>query len=367
MERAVNQKRLPLAIVALVLVAGIFSFARSSHTPASDADAGARPTLPSIATSELSSMVITRPGAPALTLRKLGDAWQLTTPVTAKVDQSAVDTMVEKLGALAVTGVAATRKENHARLEVDAEHAIHVVAQAKDKPVLDFYLGVSSSGGTMLRLEGEDQVLALKGSVRYAFDKDADAVRNRTVTDLRIDELRALEVSSPKGSYRFERAPVAEVEAGAPNARPFQQAPGEKPIKGFSPDVVLSLASALTQLRASGFATPGDSLESTGIATASTKATLTMQDGRRITLTLGAPSAGGADYYLTSSDSDVIFRVSKLAGDRLSPDAAVFEAARAKPDHAQVQGNRIPVAGGGNLPPEVLKQLQQQLGQAHSP
>jgi hypothetical protein len=365
LERAVNQKRLPLAIAALVLVAGLFSFARRSHTPASTPDASAQPGLPSIATSELSSIVITRPGTPAVTLRKLGDTWKLTTPVTAPVDRNAVDTLVEKLGALAVTGVAATRKENHARLEVDAEHGIHVVAHTNDKPALDFYLGVSSSGGTMLRREGDDRVLALKGSVRYAFDKDAHALRDRTITDLRVDALQALEFTSPRGTYHFERSRVAELDAGTATALPFKQGAGEKAIKGFSPDSVLSLASSLSQLRASGFAGPADSPENTGIAASKTTVSLTLLDGKRLTLTLGSLAAGDADYYIKSSESDVIYRVSKLAGDRLAPDASAFEAAPAKAE--QVHGARTPIAGGGNLPPEVLKQLQQQLGQAPTP
>jgi len=63
------------------------------------------------------------------------------------------------------------------------------------------------------------------------------------------------------------------------------------------------------------------------------------------------------------SGSDVIYRISKYNADRLMADAQAFQEAEKKAD-APAEPAPMPdmAGGGGQIPPEVLRQLQQQLG-----
>jgi Domain of unknown function (DUF4340) len=344
----VNNKRLPIAIIALVGVAGAFVATRRAHEPEATPEKP-KVTLPAVKRDEVTSITIEQAQKPTITLEKGEGGWLVKAPVGAKADQAAVDSMLDKLSDWSVQSVAATHKENYAKLEVDPEHAIHVVARAKEATVADVFLGATKSSGTMLRVSGQEPVLAVKGSLRWAFDKDVTSVRDRVITDLAPEELTALSVRSEKGTFRFEKG-----------EKEWAQAKGEKPLKAFAADKVQSLATAFAHLRASGFADEAATPQSTGLEPAATELSLTTKDGKTVTLVRGALVPDGTDYYLRASGSDVLYRVSKYTGDRMGPDAAAFAPAENKPAGGPPPGMQ-PVAGGGNLPPEVLKQLQQQL------
>ena len=85
-----------------------------------------------------------------------------------------------------------------------------------------------------------------------------------------------------------------------------------------------------------------------------------------MTFELGKTAEGGADSFLRASGKDVIYRVSKFTSDKLVVDATGFSEPPKKPGEAAAPSpHGMPVAGGGDLPPEILKQLQQQMGHPH--
>jgi hypothetical protein len=276
----------------------------------------------------------------------------VTKPLTAKADTANVESVLDKLSGFEVTGTAATRKENHERLQVDAEHAIRVKAKTKDKVALDVYVGLTKAGNTMVRAEGEDVVLSVRGSIRYVFDKELKMFRDRVVTDVNVEDVKAMAVQSSKGSFRFEQVDNV-----------WRQAASEKPIKDFAADKVRSLASALVRLRATDFAEPGLSDEAAGFTTPSATVTFTKKDDTELTLTLGKAHEGGSDYYARVSDRDTLFRVSKYTAERAIADASAF----AKSADDEKPAPTPPDMGHGGapteLPPELMKQLQQQLQQ----
>jgi hypothetical protein len=99
------------------------------------------------------------------------------------------------------------------------------------------------------------------------------------------------------------------------------------------------------------------------LAAPSATAVLTKADGSKASLELGKPDGTSGEYALRLAGNDVIFRISKYNAERLMPDAQAFQEAEKK------EGAPAPDApppgmagGGGQIPPEVLRQLQQQLG-----
>jgi hypothetical protein len=210
----VNKNRLLIALVVLAVLGGALASAlrsRQSDTVVEKPKA----TLPELKRDEINKVELENPEKSLiLTLAKQDGKWAISAPFAAKADSAAVDALLDKLSGLEVVRVAATHK-----------------AYVADKPVLDAYVGKANGSGTTLRKEGEEQVLAVRGSIRYAFDKDLKSFRDRTITDADPATITGITLSSAKGSFKFEKP-----EAG------WQQVKGEKPIKDFAASKVESRA-----------------------------------------------------------------------------------------------------------------------------
>lgn len=350
-----NKNRLLIAIVVLAVLAGALASSLRSRQSETVVEKP-KVTLPELKRDDISKVELTIPEKKlSLTLVKQDGKWSITAPFAAKADMAAVDGLLDKLSGLEVVRVAATHKENHKLVGVDPEHGIRVKTYAADKLLLDATIGTSNGSGTTLRKEGDEQVLAVRGSIRYAFDKELKSFRDRTITDSDPATITGLTLSSAKGSFKFEKPEAA-----------WLQPKGEKPIKDFASSKVESLVSTFAKLRATDFAEPGATPDSTGLTTPTAKLVLTRKEGTPLLVELGALHDNKNDYFVRSSQSDVVFRVSKYTGDRLLADAAAFSEPPKKPGEqppAEMPQGMPPTGGMDSLPPELLKQLQQQMGQ----
>lgn len=355
-----NNNRLLIAIVVLAVLAGALASQLRSHE-ASTSIEKPKLTLPELKRDEITKIEIDNPEKKLkVTLAKQDKVWQLTSPLAAKADSAAAEAALDKLADLKVSASVATKKESHARLKVDAAQALHVKAFAGDKLLLDAYIGDTKATGTMLRKEGEDVVVAVRGSIRYAFDKELKYLRDRVISDVDPATFKAATLVSAKGSFKFEK----------PEGGKWTQAKGEKPIKDFADTKVDGMVTSFARLRASDFAEPSATPEATGLAAPQATLVLTPKEGAELKLELGTLDPSQSDYFLRSSTSPVVYRISKFSGDQLVADATAFSEPPKKPgDETATAGKGMPIAGGGNLPPEILKQLQQQgmMGGAHPP
>lgn len=355
-----NKSRLIIALAILIgLGAALVVTLRSRESKTSLDKPSA--SLPALKKEDVTELSVQRPNQAQVVLKKQGDKWTLTEPYSAEASKDAVDDMLDKLADLKVAGVAATHKENHEKLEVDAAHALRVQVKAGDKVLASLNLGAAKGGNTMIRVEGEEQVLSARGSLRYAFDKDLKDFRKREITDLEAAELTGLALSSSKGTFKFERP--------ATDGAIWSQvlAKGEKPIAKFDPEQVETLANTAAHLRAADFAATTEPESTTGLGGDATKVELTKKDGSKIGLSIGKAHSAGEDYYTKLADSEVIYRLPKFSAERLTPDAKFFEKKdkpATPPPSADPHGG-MPMGmggpGGGGLPPEVMKQLQQQM------
>ena len=343
-------------LIALVVLVGLGVAVVLTVRSRESASTVAAPdvTLPKLKKDDITALEIAKPDKTTVVLAKQGKDWMLTAPVAAKADQSAVDSALDKLSELEVGSVAATRKENHKLLQVDAETGIHVKAKgAGDKSLVDMWIGESKSGGTMVRLDGQDTVVAARGSLRYAFDKEVKMFRDRVITDIDPKELASVVIESPKGTFKFEKAEDK-----------WKQtlAKGEKPIERFSESKVSSLVSSVARLRASDFGDPKESQEALGFDKPSAKVTLTPKAGQPTVLELGREKMGSGDFYLRVVGNPVVYRISKYTAERMTPEAKAFQEEEKKAGEATPPPSPMAGAGGENqIPPEVMRQLQQQM------
>jgi len=373
-----KKNRLPIAGAAFALLLGVAIYASRHQYDAPRSESSALPTLPTIDPEAVTSLTLSREGQPTVTLTREGTTWKVTEPLEAAADASAIRTALTRLSDLEVVRVAASRAENHERLGVDDAHALHVTAKQGEEAVLDLLVGSAGSGSTMVRLPGEDRVLALQGSLTYALDKPLKDWRERVILSFAPEAVSALRLASEEGTFAFTKA------AGEEAFAPTEDTPA---IERFDANRVRSLVTTIARLRASDFAAPDAPAESLGLSAPWATVTVTTiaeapaeppAEGEvpaapaaptEHVIRVGAPAPGGR--YLQVEGNPVVFVVSDPVAARLHPDASAFSAPEPGTEPPEAAGMPPGMGmgmgggpGGQQLPPELLRQLQQQLGQA---
>jgi hypothetical protein len=129
------------------------------------------------------------------------------------------------------------------------------------------------------------------------------------------------------------------------------------------------MVSTLSRLRAADFAAADVTVAAAGFTDASPRVTLTMADGQVAVLRLGGAVPEATDqFYAMHEGDETIFVVSRYHSVRLHPNAAEFEASAAPPPSEPAGGApELDLGGmgggGGEIPPEIMRQIQQQLQQ----
>jgi len=301
----------------------------------------------------ISGLEITRPGDEPVVLSKVDDAWRLIKPVDAAADQNNVDSALNRLAELTITRVVATKPENYARLQVDDESAVRIVVKAGDETLSELMVGKYGDGMTMLRVDERHEVFGASGSLRYAFDRELRAWRDRKVVSVEAPEVQSIRFESPKGTFAFKRDGDA-----------WAAIEGKKALGNFDPKQVTSSLSTVARLIASDFAAQDISEARAGLTEPRATVSLTLaEDPDPIVLELGASTEQGDELYLRRKGNPTVYVVSHYLAERLQPDAAAFRTpAEAPPPPPAMPGG--PAIGGQQqpqLPPEVMEQLRQQI------
>jgi hypothetical protein len=292
--------------------------------------------LPKLDKATLDELEVTTPGKPTVKLVKKDKLWSLTEPLAAKADENAVDSALAKLAELEATGIAATQAENHKKLEIDDAQAVHVVAKQAGKTVADVWFGALRNGNTMVREQGNPTVIAAKGSLKYAFEKELKEWRDRTIVESDTDKLATAAFENAKGTLRF-------VLEGADGSKQWKQAAGEKAIAGFDPAKAKSVITSITHLHASDFAVPETTREAAGLAPApAATVTLTSSDPTVAPIVLHVGGKQGDEYYVAREGSEPIYVVSQFSGERLLASTDKFVKDEPKPEGAAPKAPGMP-------------------------
>lgn len=393
-----QKNRLTIGLVALFVLGAAAIWAVRSKTGDTPAPAAATiDGFPSdIERDSITSIEITRPDEDPVRLVRGEGGWRVASPVEAAADETSVGSALDKIAELHLSSVAARSAIHHEALEVDAAHALHVVASAGDREVANLWIGVSRSGNTAVRLDGQDAVAMVRGSIRFAFNRELKDWRDRTILDLDADHVTQVAWDGPNGTFHFTRpesapAAAAEGEGEAPSAPtlgdwtmaeisfvPAAEAaegepapppgPAQTTIEGFQASKVRSMVSTLARMRAAEFAGPRVTAAEAGFTDASPRVTLTLDDGSTATLRLGSAVPGSSDqFYARHDGDDTIFVVSRYHSVRIHPTAAEFAASAATTEEVPPPSDGAPGldlgGAGGQLPPELMQQLMQQLQQ----
>lgn len=344
-----RKNRVAIGAVAffVLLALTIWSVNRQDRQP----DAGEN--IPSIEVVEdsITTLEITRSKDERVVLSRVDGQWRVTSPLEAPADQSNVESALSRLADLEIPRVVASQPQNYARLQVDDANAVHVVAKSGDETLADLKVGKYANGLTMVRVGDREEVFGASGSLRYAFDRELKAWRNRKVVNVESADVQSIRVSSKNGTFELERG-----EEG------WQAMKSPKDLEELDPQKVDSLVSMLARLTASDFAPEDLSPARAGLTEPAAEITIHVKDQPQpIVLELGDATDDGSEHYLRRRNDPIIYVISKYMADRLRPDAAALDLtddkeAAASPTNPE-QGREPPP----QLPPEVMKQLQDQI------
>jgi hypothetical protein len=380
-----KKNRVLIGSVALVgLAVALFFVAKGRDDEPADAESEEEVTglLPEVDSEALTELEIRRPEEEPIIVTKGEDGWVLTAPVQAPADQGVVDTALEKIGELDALRVAATNPENHERMEVSEDKGVRVIARADGDEVIDLWIGSFNRGNTFVRVEGDDRVIAVAGSIKFAFNKELKDWRNRRVVDVAPGDVTDIAFQNENGSWRFERGEDDE----------WQQAEGAAEIERFGASKVQSIVASLARMRATSF---GDdaTAETAGLGEGAAVVTMTVttttgddEEGEegageeesaeetssavteQIVLRLGSDVGGeSSEAYLVREGNDTIFVVSSFLAEKIRVNVESFQNPEPGEEGEEAEAPPPPMPGGvggpggGQIPPEVMQQIQQQL------
>lgn len=129
-------------------------------------------------------------------------------------DAKTAEKMEEKIRDLVISDISSTAP-HYDRFELTSESAIHVVVKRGGEVLRDVYFGKRSSktNHTYMRLAGRDEVFKASGIFSYDFSKKVDDIRDKTILDVKSDDIEALELS-----YKGVKTALARVKAPEGNS-----------------------------------------------------------------------------------------------------------------------------------------------------
>jgi hypothetical protein len=344
-----RKNRIAIGAVVFVALLGLtlWSVNRGNRAPSSASEV---PTI-EIDKDAITSLEITRPGGDAVVLSSVDGAWRVTAPLDAEADQGNVDAALNRLADLQLARIVATRTDNYARLQVDDANAVEVVAKAGDETLAALSVGKYADGMTMLRLDDRVEVFGASGSLRYAFDRELKAWRNRRVVTEEAETVQSIRFESPNGTFAFDRA-----------GEEWTPAEGQDALGELDPKKVAGYVSTAARLTASGFAPEDVSEARAGLTEPNATVTMTFAEGADpIVLELGDATEEQGEVYLRRQGNPTVYAVSEYLASRLQPDGKAFEKVDA-PEAAPPAMPAMPQGQGQpQLPPEVMRQLQEQI------
>jgi hypothetical protein len=305
-----GKNRLAIASLLLVVLVGAAIFQVSSREKEYAPKASAEIELPEIDQEKIDQLVIAAPDKPEVTLVKQDEGWALTAPVADDADDNAVESALSKLGELEYTGVAATAAKNHERLEVDEAKGTHLIAKAGDEVLLDAYVGNFRSGNTMLRLQGQDAVAKVRGSIRYAFDKELKGWRDRTITKISTGDVVEVELHNAEADMLFRKEGDTWTQV---------KQPGHAMVDDLDESKLKGIVGSAASLNAVDFAAEGTTAEQAGLGEGA--ATFTMRLSNDAGASEIAYRIGGAsdkNYYVQREGDPQIYLISAWLRGRLT-------------------------------------------------
>ncbi len=292
---------------ALVLIA--FAVLRSPEKGNRTGDAP-RP-IPKIAAGDFDTLEVTKGGATTI-VKKDGATYKITAPVQYAAEQDSAKQAFEALEKLDFGGITSDQKAKHDEFEV-GDKGVRIVAKKGDKVLADLRVGKVANGLTMLRVEGKDEVWQAVGSLKYQFDKDTSAWRDKSITTFDEADAQKLEIVSKTGG-RIVLSKPPRTDGGADEG--WKVTESAVKVDPLDKTVASGIVSALYSWKANDFA-DAPKPDETGLAAPETTITVTLKGDKKKVVQIGKKK-GEEDYFVKTGDGAQVFLVKKYNIERIN-------------------------------------------------
>jgi hypothetical protein len=250
-------------------------------------------------------------GKDHVVLKYEGGAWRLTQPAPHAADQQLVKTAVEQLEKTTFADVVTENTEKFKDLEVSDDKGAHVIARGEGGKVLfDAWLGKSSSGFTMLRPAGKNEVWQAANLFKYTYAKDPKQWRDHTILDFSRDDVSRLEVAAGAQKLVLDRIPPPDKTSEAK----WKVVEASVKVDPLDDAAANGLTQTLATLKAAEFDDTSKP-EDVGIAAPQVRITATVK-GKPQTLLVGKQK--GDDSWVALDGNAQLFLVQKYVLERLA-------------------------------------------------
>jgi hypothetical protein len=256
-------------------------------------------------------------GAPAGDAGATDGKWELTAPVKAEANAQAVKDLLANLKELKVDSKLRLKLDDDVRKDkqLDAAHAVHVVAYKGADKKIDESFGKSGSAGQLMVASGQpDAVWAVKGYSAYLYTKEPKDFRNKEI--LKFDEANVAQVTihGDHGELSFTKG---DKWAGTAD---------HKPIARFDEEKVKDMLRAYRGLNADDFGDDKSGAD-TGLDKPEATVTVQLKDGAgSYELAIGKPAAG-TNRWAKRADRDQVYQITSFAADWATTGESKFQSA----------------------------------------
>jgi len=363
-----NSKGISIGLGVLALLGATTAYVYRPQ-PATDSAALTNPWT-SFEAARVDRVILQRPAAAEgqreLEFEKRSEGWRMARPGRGPTEARAVEELIERLSTARVVRIAGRNRNSYETFGVDDPHGIKVTLKSGSSTLLELVVGETVDSGTAVRATGHDETYQIDQSISFMVRREARDWRDRDVTRVARDTVRSVEWVNSNGTFRFTRTGDT-------------WAAGEgTTVERLDTARVGALVDTLANLRATDFAAEGDNA---GVGADAPRVTLRSQSDAgetSVVLKLGG-TRGDSERYTQREGSDVTFVISRSGADAMNPalaafqqpapvdggvaDAAFAAPAAAAPPMAPPGGPGGPggAPGGMQLPPELLRQLQEQM------
>lgn len=213
--------------------------------------------------------------APDRTLKvtKSGSDWRVAEPVNARADVSAIESLISRLSTLQMKSIAAPEMKSAAEFGLDKPAATVTIGTGSSQATL--LVGTSAAEGTVYAKDASrPMVFTVDTSLLDDLKKDTAEFRQKDLFDARSFNATRLEIVRGDQTAAFEKTKTKDKD-GKEEEKWRQVAPTARDVDASKME---SLLSAVTQLRATGFADPK---AKTGLDKPEMSITVKSDEGRR--------------------------------------------------------------------------------------
>ncbi len=273
--------------------------------------------LPELKVSDdVDKIDITNGSKGEVVLEKKGDKWEVTKPVNASANQTNVKSLIDSMKELKLVDRAVSKADDEAKktYELTPDKGIHVIAMKGGDKKLDAIFGKSGGLGDAVMLDGNTDILLVKGYSSWMYGRELKDWRDREIFKFEDTNVTSFEFEGKNGKFTFTKS---DKDGGASDWTAIHD---KKAIPSFDPQKAVSAIGSLKSLMAEDF---GDAKSDTGLDVPEETVTIKLKDGAMHMLRIGKPT--DKNHFAQKDAEPTIFTIGAAPYEWATGDVAKFQ------------------------------------------